>query len=381
MIDFDFNIPTKILFGKNKENLIGKELKSFGINKVLLLSGKGSIKRSGLFDKVINLLKKENISWVEHSGVSSNPLLSHARSGIKIAKENNVDAVLAVGGGSVIDESKAIAVGAKADYDIWNYYTDKEVKDALPIFTIVTMAASCSFINTISVITHDENKMKTSLKTNYAYPKVSIINPELSFTISPDYIAYSGVDTISHVIEPYFTLSHGSELQDGIMESIIRSTINSTNKLLKNNKDYDAWAENIWASALAHSGLATIGVGGNRYPNHLIEHSLSALYNIAHGAGLSIVIPAWMKWNLSINIDRYKRFADKIFNQNIPEQAISSLEEWFYKINSPTKLSMVNIKENELNKIKDNIMCLAKMWKSYDDYNESIILDILKKAF
>ena len=380
MVDFDFHLPTKLLFGKNKEILIGKELKNYGIKKVLFLYGKDSIKKSGLYDIVIDSLKKENIDWVEFSGVSSNPLLSHAYQGIKIAKENNVEAILGVGGGSVIDESKTIAVGAKTNNDIWDYYTGKEVTIALPIFTIVTISASCSYINTVSVITHDEKKLKTPMKSKFTYPKVSIINPELSYTISSDYIAYSGVDIMSHVIEPYFTQKEGSELQDGIMESIIRATINTTNKLLKNHKDYNAWSENIWASTLAHSGLATIGVGGNNYPNHLIEHCLSALYNIPHGAGLSIIIPAWMKWYITKNIDRFEKFAEKIFNIKDAEQGISKLENWFQEIKSPTRLSQVNIKKDELYSIKDNIMALAKLWKIYEEYDEKIILDILEKA-
>jgi alcohol dehydrogenase YqhD (iron-dependent ADH family) len=380
MVDFDFHLPTKILLGKNKEQLIGKELKNNGIKKVLLVYGKGSIKKSGLYDIVINSLKKEQIEWIEFSGVSSNPLLSHAYKGIKTAKQNKVDGILAVGGGSVIDESKPIAVGAKTDDDIWDYYTGKDAKDALPIFTVVTLAASCSYMNHIGVITHDEKKIKTSMKSKLTIPKISIINPELFFTLPSDYIAYNAVDTISHVFEPYFTQKQGSELQDGIMESIIRSTIDTTDKILTNHKDYNAWTESIWDSSLAHSGLAIIGVSGHSYPNHMCEHSISALYNIPHGAGLSIIIPAWMKWYKSKNIDRFKKFANKIFNINDADQGITKLENWFKKIKSPTKLSEVDIHENDLNKIKDNIMILAKLWGLDKDYFEEDILQILKNS-
>lgn len=378
MVDFDFHLPVKILFGKNKEKLIGQQIKSYGIKKVLFLYGKGSIKRSGLYDIVIDSLKKENIEWVEYDGVSSNPFLSHAYKGIKLAKENNVEAVLAVGGGSVIDEAKPIAVGAKTTDDIWDYYIGKTTNDALPIFSIVTLAASCSYMNNVGVITHDEKKIKTSIKLDVAIPKVSIIDPELFFTLTPDYIAYSGVDTLSHVIEPYFTQKDGSELQNGIMESIIKSTIDTTNKILKNHKDYNAWSENIWASSMAHNKLAIIGVSGHSYPNHMIEHSLSALYNIPHGAGLSIVIPAWMKWYKTKNINKIEQFANKIFDIKDADQGISFLENWFKEIKSPIRLSEVNIEENELNAIADNIMQIAKLWGMDKDYNKEIILEILK---
>lgn len=380
MIDFDYQIPTKILFGRDKEKLIGKEIKAYDIKKVLLLYGKGSIKKNGLYDIVIDCLKKENIEWIDYSGVSSNPLLSHAKEGIKIAKENNVDAILAVGGGSVIDESKGIAVGAKIKDDIWNYYLGKEAIESLPIFAIVTLAASCSYFNHISVLTYDEEKIKTSMKSKLIYPKVSIINPELFYSVNKDYIAYSGVDTLSHIIEPYFTQKDGSELQNGIMESIIRSTINTTNNLLKNNKDYNSWSENIWASSLAHSGLASIGVGGHSYPNHMFEHSISALYNIPHGAGLSIVIPAWMKWYKAKNIKKIEIFSKKIFGLSGADEGIKALENWFEKINSPTKLSQVNIKESGFNKLTDNIYSLAKLWKLDNEYNKEIILSVLKSA-
>lgn len=380
MIDFDYQIPTKILFGRDKEKLIGKEIKDSGIKKVLFLYGQDSIKKSGLYDKVAACLKNEDIKWIEHHGVSSNPLLSHVKEGIKIAKTNNVDAILAVGGGSVIDESKAIAVGTKINDDIWSYYINKEVTVALPIFAVVTLAASCSYFNHISVLTHDEEKIKTSMKSRLIYPKVSIINPELFFSVSKNYIAYSGVDTLSHVIEPYFTQKDGSSLQNGIMESIIKSIINTTNNLLKNNKDYNSWAENIWASTLAHSGLASIGVGGNNYPNHMFEHSISALYNVPHGAGLSIVIPAWMKWYKTQNIKKFEVFSKNIFGLSKADDGINALEKWFEKINSPTRLSQYNIKENDLNVLADNIYSLSKLWKLDNQYDKKIILTVLKSV-
>ncbi len=380
MIDFDYQIPTKILFGREKEKLIGKEIKAYGIKKVLFLYGKDSIKKSGLYDRVIDCLKNDGIKWIEYSGVSSNPLLSHAKEGIKIAKENKVEAVLAVGGGSVIDESKGIAVGAKINDDIWNYYIGKEAIDALPIFAVVTLAASCSYFNHISVLTHDQEKIKTSMKSKLTYPKVSIINPEFFYPVKKEYIAYSGVDTLSHVIEPYFTQKEGSELQDGIMESIIRSIINTTDNLLKNSKDYNSWSENIWASSLAHSGLASIGVGGNSYPNHMFEHSISALYNVPHGAGLSIVIPAWMKWYKPQNIKRFEIFSRKIFGLTGADDGIKALEDWFEKINSPIRLSQVNIKENDFDKLADNIYSLAKLWKLDNQFDKEKILSVLKIA-
>lgn len=377
MVDFNFQNPTRIIFGKGMEKEIGHILTEYKIKKVLFLYGGGSIKRSGLFKRVMERLAAENISVVEFGGVSSNPILDHAREAIQLAKTNYVDAILPVGGGSVIDEAKAVAVGAKTERDIWEFYTGTPVKDALPIFTIVTLAAACSHMNFISVLTNKETKVKTSMKSPCTYPKVSIMNPELTYSVPVKYKVYSAVDTISHAIEPYFTRTYGTGLQDGILESVINATIDSTKKILNDPEHYNAHAEYMWAATVAHNGFGNIGIGGFSYPNHMFEHPLSAIYDIPHGAGLSIVMPAWMKWYVKKIPHQFVRFAKKVFQLEKPEDGINALENWFVHIGAPTRLKDVGINPADIPMITEHIYNLGRLWGIADKYPEKVIAEIL----
>jgi alcohol dehydrogenase YqhD (iron-dependent ADH family) len=378
MFDFTFHNPTKILFGKDRELLIGAELATAGIGKVLFLYGRKSIKKTGLHGRVVASLQESGVGFTELGGVVSNPVLDHTREGILLAKQEQVDAILAVGGGSVLDEAKAIAVGATVDDDIWEYFTGKEVDSALPVYTILTLAATGSEMNGNAVITNQETQQKYNIASPLVYPRVSILNPALTFTVSPAYTAYGAVDTIAHVIEAYFTKAPGStRLQDRMVEAIIRTIIETTDIILQEPDNYDARAQFMWGATLALNGLTPAGVGAHSFPNHMIEHSLSAIYNIAHGAGLAIVMPAWMKWYAPQNPEQFARFADKIFGLSGAEAGIAALEQWFQRIAAPTRLQDVNIPVDDIGKIAANAAGLAALWDMADVYKPEVIADIL----
>ncbi|MFA6499361.1 MAG: iron-containing alcohol dehydrogenase, partial [Desulfurivibrionaceae bacterium] len=291
MFDFTFHNPTKIIFGAGKDALIGAELNAAGINRVLLVYGRNSVVKSGLLDRVIASLKTSNIAYTQFNGVDSNPLLSHAREGVTLAKRDKVEAILAVGGGSVLDEAKAIAVGALANEDVWQFFIGKEVECALPVFTILTLAATGSEMNGNSVITNAETRQKYNIASPHVYPRVSILNPELTHSVPLNYTAYSAVDAIAHVCEGYFTKEPGTHLQDRLVEGIIKTVIETTNLIMADPSHATARASFMWTATLALNGLTPAGIGAYTFPNHMIEHALSAIYNIPHGAGLSIVMP------------------------------------------------------------------------------------------
>ncbi|MDH5297506.1 MAG: iron-containing alcohol dehydrogenase [Desulfobulbaceae bacterium] len=382
MHDFEFHNPTRILFGNDKETLIGKELAAAGISKVLLVYGRNSIKASGLFDRVASSLAEAGVGVAEFGGVVSNPVLAHARQGVAVARGERVGAILAVGGGSVLDEAKAIAVGAVADGDIWEYYAGREVTGALPLFTILTLAATGSEMNGNSVLTNEELKAKWAISSPHLYPRLSILNPALTCTVGPDYSAYSAVDAFAHVIEGYFTKQPGSRLQDRLVESIIKTVMESTDLILADPDNYAARAEFEWAATLALNGLTPAGIGPYSFPNHMIEHSLSAMYNIAHGAGLAIVIPAWLKWyrTRTHTPSQFVRFGAEVFGVDGAEAGIAALEEWFRTIGAPVRLGDANIPAGDIDHIAENAEQLAKRWRLGDDYPKAVIAEILALA-
>ena len=381
MNDFTYHNPTKIEFGKDKENNIGLYIKEANIKKVLLVYGTGSIKKNGLYENIINSLKKHDIAYEELDGVVSNPLLSRVHDGIKIAKEQRIEAVLGVGGGSVADSAKAIAVGAKYDGDVWDFFIQKAaITEALPVFTVMTLAATASEMNGNSVVMNDETQQKYSIASTLVNPRLSVINPELMATVSPEYLAYSAVDIISHTIEVYFTASDHPHFNSRIVESIIKSVMETTEILLENPNDYDARAEFAWVAIQALNGLTPAGTAGGSFPNHMIEHSLSAIYNIAHGAGLAVVIPAWMKWHKNQNIKQYERFAKEIFNENDADKGIELLEAWFAKIGAPVSLKDAKIPRDGIKELAINANATANVWGMGEFYSVDTIVEILEKA-
>jgi alcohol dehydrogenase YqhD (iron-dependent ADH family) len=349
MKNFIYNNSTIIIFGKDSEQKVGFETKKYG-KKVLLHYGGGSIKRSGLYDKVINSLKKEEIDVIELSGVKPNPRLSLVREGIKLVKENNIDFILAVGGGSVIDSAKAISIGAMYDKDVWDFF-DKgvEIKAALPIGVVLTLPAAGSETSHSCVITNEDGWYKRSAASILERPKFAIMNPELTYTLPNYQTACGATDMIAHVMERYFTNEKNVEYTDQLCEATIRVIMDSVKICLNDNHNYASRANLMWAGTNAHSGI--LGTGRiEDWASHGIEHELSGIYDITHGAGLAIIFPAWMKYVYKHDLERFARFANTIFgikiNNDLHEtslQGIKRLEGFFAEIGLPTKLSEVNI--------------------------------------
>ena len=384
MRNFIFENPTKIVFGKDQIKKIGCEVGKFG-KKVLMVYGLGSVKKSGIYDQVVDSLKDAGIEIIEFPGVKSNPVLSHALKGIDIARKEDVDVVLAVGGGSVIDTAKTIAVGAKTSGDVWDYFTrTKTIQNALPVLTVVTISASASEMNQAAVITKEEGASKFSIRSPFIQPKTSILDPTALFTLAPAYSAYSAVDAITHMLEGYFNNREPhSPLQDRLVEGLIKTIMESTEAILKNPADYDARANMMWAATLAFNGLTTAGMGMISLPAHMIEHSLSAIYDIAHGAGLSIVLPGWMFWYIEKDPVKFARLGRELFgiedddNLKAGIEGISRLKEWFSSIGSPVSLGEAKIPGEDIEKIAENAHVLAQAW-GLRDYTEEIIVDILR---
>jgi len=355
MENFTYYNPTRIEFGKEKEKNIGEYIAEYGIKHVLICYGSERIKDDGLFEVATKSLSKHGISFVELGGIISNPVLSKVYEGIKCAKEYSVEAVLAIGGGSVLDSAKAIAAGTLSSHDVWDMYLGKvTIEKALPIFDIMTLAATGSEMNGFAVVTNETTKQKYSIASAHINPKVSVINPLLMQSVSKAYLVYSASDIIAHSIEGYFTASVQPDFQCGMIENIIKTVIKTTEILLENPQDYDARAEFAWAATQALNGLTYAGTAGFNYPNHMIEHSLSAICNVAHGAGLSVVMPAWMKWYLPNNEAQFKRFAKEIFGRNSAKEGIEALEAWFKKIGTPTTLETLGVDNHALEKVIDN---------------------------
>jgi alcohol dehydrogenase YqhD (iron-dependent ADH family) len=386
MQNFIFHTPTKIIFGKDQIGKIGKELGRYG-KKALLVYGMNSIIKNGIYEKVTASLKEAGISFVDFPGVKSNPVLSHVQSGIELARREQVDVVLAVGGGSVIDSAKAIAAGALADHDVWDFFTfSKPIKAALPILTVVTVSASASEMNNGTVLTKEESGYKYGTFSPFLMPKASVLDPTALFSLDARYSAYSSVDIITHMLEGYFNNSEPScLLQDRLVEGLMKTVMESTEKILKEPDNYNARADIMWSAVLGFNGLTTAGLGITQFPAHMIEHSLSALYNIPHGAGLSIILPAWMNYSLEAKKERIARMAREVFlvreidTLEAAKKGATALTSWYKSIGSPVSLSEAKIPEGDIEKIADNAVTLARLWMM-KSYTKDIIIEILKKA-
>jgi len=381
MRNFSFYNPTRIEFGKGKEGNIGKYISEYGVSKVLVVYGSERIKESGLFDKVAKSLADSGVTFEVLGGVQSNPILSKVYEGIEIAKSKGLEAVLAVGGGSVLDSSKAIAAGATYEGDVWDFFTSKNVPDkALKIFDIMTLAATGSEMNNFAVVTKNETKEKFSLAGMATYPTVSVINPDLQATVSKEYLAYSASDIFAHSLDMYLSATYLPEYIAGYVENILKTVIRTTEKLLSDANDYEARAEFAWAATQALNFTTFCGVENNHYDTHFLEHTLSAEYNIAHGAGLSILMPAWMKWQKQFLPERFERFAKNMFNEEGIDAGIEALKQWYSKIGAPVTLKEGNIPEEDIPVLVEKLLAVVPMWGSLPVYSKEMITTVLENA-
>ncbi len=312
MIDFTWYNPTRIIFGRQTHLRVGEETAVYS-KKALLHYGGKSIKASGTYEEIVKSLTDSGISFVELGGVRPNPRLSLVRQGIDLCRREGVDFILAAGGGSVIDSAKAIAAGVPYKGDVWDFYTtDRKPETVLPIGVVLTIPAAGSESSDGSVITREEGPDKRSFISSLLYPRFAILNPELCYTLPKDQIGAGGADILAHVMERYFSPNEETDLSDRLCEAAMRSLIHNLPRVLENPKDYDAWAEVMWTGNVAHNGL--LGKGRMEdWASHGIEHELSAVYDIAHGAGLAIVFPAWMKYVGKSHPGKMVRFAFQVF--------------------------------------------------------------------
>jgi alcohol dehydrogenase YqhD (iron-dependent ADH family) len=355
MDNFEFNNPSRILFGRGVEEKVGVETAKYS-KKVLLHFGGGYIKTSGLFDRVTSSLRSAGVEWVELGGVKPNPRLSLVYEGIKLCKQHNLGLILAVGGGSTIDSAKAIAMGAVLEGDVWDLYLGKGAPvAALPIGTVLTIPAAGSEASTGSVITNENGALKRAVNSDLIYPRFSILNPELAFTLPKFQVACGAADIMAHLMERYFTNTTNVSFVDRLLEATMKNIIDMAPKVLANPQDYDSWSELMWSGTIAHNNLLNTGRTGD-WASHDIEHEISGIYDVAHGAGLAVVFPAWMKFTIKHDLNRFVQWAVRVWNVELdifnPEatarEGIRRMEDFFHRLGLGTKLSDLGIKDDRL---------------------------------
>lgn len=363
MRNFDYFNPTKLIFGRGTVEKLREEVPKYG-NKVLLVYGGGSIKRNGLYDQVTNILKEINVSIFEVSGVEPNPRISTVRKGVEICKQEGIEFLLAVGGGSVIDCTKAIAAGSKYDGDAWDLVVKKApVLHALPFGTILTLAATGSEMNSGSVITNWETKEKYGWGSPLVFPKFSILDPVNTFSVPKNQTIYGMVDMMAHVFEHYFHLEENTPLQDRFCESILLTVIETAPKLLNDLENYEYRETILYCGTLALNGMVSMGFRGD-WATHNLEHAVSAVYDIPHGGGLAILFPNWMKHNLHVKPERFKQFAVRVFDvdptgktdEEVGLEGIEQLRAFWTSIGAPSRLADYNIDDSKMDMLVDRAM-------------------------
>ncbi|MFA5050201.1 MAG: iron-containing alcohol dehydrogenase [Candidatus Micrarchaeia archaeon] len=384
MDDFYYHSPTKIIFGKNTQILLGKETKKYSA-KILLHYGTGSIKKHGLYDEVVNSLKNENIEFIELGGVLPNPRLPKVEEGIMLCRKHNINFILAVGGGSVIDSAKAIAIGVNYDGDVWDFFgKGKNIESALPVGAVLTLSATGSETSPNSVITNEKEKRKLAIESDLIRPVFAILNPELTYTLPKNQTANGICDMMAHIFERYFTNTANVDLTDELCEATLRSIIHNSKIVMKNPKEYNARANLMLASTIAHNGI--LGVGREEdWASHLIEHEISAFYDIAHGAGLSIIFPAWMKYVYKVNTEKFVQYAKKVWGicmedgEKIALEGITTTEKFFKSLGLPTRLKEMNIGNEKFELMAKH--CTKKgPIGSFQKLYEKDVIEILKLA-
>ncbi len=355
MLNFDLHIPTRIIFGKDTHKEIGALLRPYA-KKVLLHYGGSSIKKSGLYDEVVASLKESNLEFVELGGVVPNPRLSLVHEGIELCKKEGVDLILAVGGGSAIDSAKAIAMGVYYDGDVWEIYEQsKPVTKAMPVATILTIPAAGSESSNSTVITNEEKQMKLGYGSDHVRPLLSVMNPELFFTLPKNQVANGVADMMSHIFERYFTNTVQTDLTDGLCETTLKTIMKNALLVSSDIKNYDAWCQVGFGGTIAHNDL--LGLGREQdWACHGMEHELSAIYDVAHGAGLAVLTPAWMQYVYKTNINMFVQFAVNVMGVEgsyrdpdaIVMEGIARLREFYGKMGLPSTLSELGIDESKL---------------------------------
>ncbi|MCQ2433840.1 MAG: iron-containing alcohol dehydrogenase [Oscillospiraceae bacterium] len=356
MNSFNFYSPTEFVFGKDTEKQCGTLVKKYGGSRVLVHYGSGSAVRSGLIERVTASLEAAGITYFLLGGVKPNPRDTKIREGIAICKKENVDFILSVGGGSCIDSSKAIALGSLYDGDFWDFYgTGKPVERALPVGTVLTIAAAGSEGSGASVVTKEEGMEKRDTGSDLLRPKFSVMNPELLFTLPAYQTACGATDIMAHVFERYFTTTPEVNVTDRLCEALLLTMIQETPRVLADPCNYEARANIMWAGTVAHNDI--VGVGrAQDWNSHGLEHELSGLYDVAHGAGLAVVMPAWMEYVVDTDVMRFAQVAVRVwgcqmdyFNpRNTALAGIRAFRQFLHSIGMPINFEELGAKEEDI---------------------------------
>ncbi len=386
MLNFNIHFPTRIRFGRGKIEDLGKEILCYG-NKVLLVYGGGSIKRSGLYDQILQIFQDNNITHVELSGVQPNPRISSVRQGVELCKKHEVHLVLAVGGGSTIDCAKIIAAGAGYDGDAWDFFTRKaKITHALPIGTVLTLAATGSEMNANAVISNDDTKEKLGTGSPVLIPRFSILDPEYSFTVPPEQTAAGTVDIMSHIFEQYFSPTPETFIQDRLAEAMLKTCIHYGPIAIAQPDNYEARANLMWTGSLALNGL--LGAGKHTdWATHDIEHEISALYDITHGLGLAVLTPYWMQYVLDEQTaPRLAEYARNVWeiseSDNIiaAQTAIKKTSEFFKSMHLASSLKEIRVKKEHLAEMAEKATSQGPLG-AFKKLEYQDVLNILQAAY
>ena len=388
MDNFNFYSPTEFVFGKDRENECGNYVKKYDGKKVLIHYGGGSVIRSGLLDRVKNSLDSCGIEYVELGGVKPNPRDTKIYEGIELCRKENVDFILSVGGGSCIDSAKGIAIGALYDGDFWDFYgTGKNVEKALPIGTVLTIAAAGSEGSGASVVTKEDGMLKRDVGSDLLRPRFSILNPALTCTLPAYQTACGTTDIMAHVFERYFTNTNEVEITDRLCEAVLLTMIKETPRVLENPDNYEARANIMWAGTVAHNDI--VGVGRSQdWNSHGIEHELSGLYDCAHGAGLAVIMPAWMEYVMNHNIMRFAQMAVRIWgipmNFENPEYTakagITAFRRFLHDIGMPINFEELGAKEEDIPMFVKNLGIGSGKRSGFVELDANDVTEIYKIA-
>ena len=355
MENFQYYTPTKIIFGRGAEEQTGQLAAEQGCKKVLVHYGGGSVVRSGLLERIYRSLDAAGISYVSLGGVVPNPRLSLVYEGIRLARKEQVDFILAVGGGSVIDSAKAIGYGVANEGDVWDFYEKRRTaKACLPIGVVLTIAAAGSEMSDSSVITKEEGWLKRGYSSNYARARFAVMNPELTMTL-PKYQTASGcVDIMMHTMERYFNRSENMEMTDGISEHLIRTVMKNAKILMNEPDNYQARAEVMWAGSLSHNGLTGCGTGGGDWASHQLEHEMGGMFDVAHGAGLAAVWGSWARYVMNAAPERFAKFAVNVMGVEpeaeklkTAQKGIEAMEDFYRALDMPVCIGDMGIELTE----------------------------------
>ncbi|OIQ50142.1 NADH-dependent butanol dehydrogenase B [Pseudodesulfovibrio hydrargyri] len=366
-MNFEFQNPTRIVFGAETLSRLGELVSEYG-KKALIVTGGGSVKRSGTFDKVVESLKAAGVDFAECDGVEPNPRLTTVSRGAAIIREQGCDVIVAVGGGSVMDASKVMAAAALYDGDPWDMilHGQEEVyvpTEALPVVTVPTLAATGSEANCAAVVTNEETTVKSFISNPVLYPKVAVMDPALTVSVPKNQTAYGVCDLITHVTESYLNSAVSTPIQDSLTEGVIKTAMEWGPKAIADGNDVEARAQVMWAASVALIGWAQIGTDAP-YPVHMMEHTVSAYHDITHAAGLAIINPAWMRFSAKSNTAKYVQFAERIFGLKAKSaddldcalKGIDLFEEFLRSIGCPTRFSELGIDDKLLRTYADDTL-------------------------